>query len=66
VKIGSIRKMSLSLRFVAASRKTRSTLAQWLMTNNAEVKLCNLYHFAEAFNGIAKYFAHLSCSTIVQ
>jgi len=25
------------------------------MSHNAEVKLCNLYQFAEAFNGIASF-----------
>jgi len=46
------------------------------MSHNAEVKLCNLHQFAEAFSvvleafsvvfEVSKYFAHLSCSIILQ
>jgi len=37
--------------FVAASRKKSFHIS--VMNYNAEVKLCNLYQLAEAFNGIA-------------
>jgi len=62
VETGTIRKISLSFRFVAVSRKKSFHIS--VMSHNAEVKLCNHYQFAEAFNGIAsfKIFVHLSCS----
>jgi len=41
----------LSFRFVAASRKKSVHIS--VKSHNAEVKLCNLYQFVEAFNGIA-------------
>jgi len=51
---------------VAATRKKSLHIS--VMSHNAAVKLCNLYQFVEAFNCIAscKYFAHLSCSIILQ
>jgi len=51
VETGSIRKISLSVRFLAASRKKSFYIS--VMSHNAEVKLCHLYQFAEAFSGIA-------------
>jgi len=51
VETGSIRKISLSFRFVATSRKR--SFANSAMSHNAEVKVCNHYQFAKAFNGIA-------------
>jgi len=51
IETGSIRKVSFSFRFVAAS--TKKSFHVSVMSHNAEVKLCNLYQFAEAFNGIA-------------
>jgi len=51
VETGSIRKISRSLRFLAASRKKSFHIS--VMSHNAEVKLRNLCQFAEAFNGIA-------------
>jgi len=50
VATGSIRNISPS-RFMAASRKKSFHIS--VMSHNAEVKLCNLYQFTEAFNGIA-------------
>jgi len=47
----STREISRSFRFVAGSRKKSFDISE--KTHNAEVKLCNLYQFAEAFNGIA-------------
>jgi len=62
VETGSIRNIPLSFRFVAASRKKSFHIG--VMSHNAEVNLCNLYQFAEAFNGIetlklVKYFVIL-------
>ena len=48
---GSARKISLPFSFVGASRKKSVHISR--NSRNAEVKLCNLYQFAEAFNGIA-------------
>jgi len=66
VETGPARKISLSCRFVAASRK--KSLHIGVKSHNAEVKLCNHYQFAEAFNGVTscKIFAHPSCSIILQ
>jgi len=49
--IGSVRKIHLFFEFVVASRKTLFYIS--VMSHNAEVKQCNFYQFAEAFNGIA-------------
>jgi len=51
VETGSIRKVSFSFRFVAASSKNSFHIS--VMQHNSELKLCNLHQFGEAFNGIA-------------
>jgi len=51
VETGSVRKISLSFRFVAATRKKSFHISA--MSHNVAVKLCNLYQFVEACNGIA-------------
>jgi len=51
LKTGLTRKISLSFRFVAASRKKSFHID--VKSHIAEVKLCNLNQFAEAFSGIA-------------
>jgi len=48
LETGSIRNISLSLRFVAASSQKSFHIS--VMSHHAEVKLCNLYHFVEEFN----------------
>ena len=50
-KPGSTRKISLSFRVVAASRKKSFHIR--VKSHNNAAKLCNLYQFAEAFNNIA-------------
>jgi len=52
--------------FVAASRKISYHIS--VKNHNAEVKLCNLYQFAEVFNGIAssKIFCPSFSSIILQ
>jgi len=51
LETGSTRKVSLSFWFVAASRKKLFHFR--VMSHNAEVKLCDLYQFAEVVSGIA-------------
>jgi len=50
-EIDSVGKIYLSFEFVVASRKKSFHIS--VMSHNAQVKLCNLYQFAEAFSGIA-------------
>jgi len=66
VETGSIGKIYISFRFVAASRKKSFHISA--VSHNAQVKLRNLYLFAEAFKRIeaARYSAHLSHSIILQ
>jgi len=63
---GSTRKVSLSFYFVAASRK--KSIHGSIKSHNVEVKLCNLYQFLKRLMvlQVAKYFAHLSCSIVLQ
>ena len=63
---GSTRKDSLSVWFVAASRKKSFHIS--IKSHNVKVKLCNLYQFLKLLVAlqVAKYFAHLSCSIILQ
>jgi len=51
VESRSIRKISLSFRFMAASRKKLFHIS--VKCHKAEVKLFSLYEFSEAVNGIA-------------
>jgi len=51
VETGSLRNISFSFRFVAASKEKLFHVS--VMNHNAEVKLCHLYQFAEALNGVA-------------
>jgi len=51
LKTGSTKNICLSFRFVVGSRKKSLHIS--VKSHNAEVKLCNLYQFAEAFSGIA-------------
>ena len=67
VETGSTRKISLSFRFVEASRKKSFHFSACLKSHKAEVRLCNFYQFAGAFNCIAscKIFCPSFCSIIV-
>jgi len=51
LKLVQPEKFFFFFRCVAASRKKSFHIS--VMSHNAEVKLCNLYQFAETFNGIA-------------
>ena len=56
IETGSTRKASLSFWFVAASFVAASRKKSFhvsVTSHNAEVKLCDLYQFAEVFSGIA-------------
>ena len=66
LETGSTRKVSLSFRFLAASRKKSFHIS--INSHNVEEKLCNLYQFLKRLIvfQVAKYFAHLSCSIILQ
>jgi len=50
LETGSTRKVSIPFWFVAASTKKSFHIS--VMSHNAEVKLCNLYQFAETFNDL--------------
>jgi len=66
LETGSTRKIPVSFRFVAVSRKKSFHIN--VQSRNAEVKLRPLYQFAEVFNGIAsfKIFCPFSCSIMLQ
>jgi len=66
LETGSTRKDSLSFWFVAASRKKSFPIS--IKSQNVEVKLCNRNQFLKRLMvlQVAKYFAHLSCSIILQ
>jgi len=63
---GSTRKDSLSFQFVAAPRKKSFHIS--IKSHNDKVNLCNLYQFLKGLMVMqfAKYYAHLSCSIILQ
>ena len=66
LETGSTRKVSLSFRFVAALRKTSFHVS--IKGHNVEIKVCKLYQFLKRLMvlQVANYFAHLSCSIILQ
>jgi len=66
LETGSPRKISLSFRFVASSRKKSFLIS--MKSHSVEAKLCNLYQFLKRFMvlQVSHYFAHLSCSIILQ
>jgi len=59
-------KVSLSFWFVAESRKQSLHIS--IKSRYVEVQLCNLHQFLKRLMvlQVAKYFAHLSCSIILQ
>jgi len=59
LETGSTRKNSLSLRFVAVSRKNAFHIK--VKSHNAEAKLCHFYQFSEAFSGIESYQIFCPC-----
>jgi len=66
LETGSAKKISLSFWFVAASRKKSFHIS--MKSHSVEAKLSNLYQFLKRFMvlQVSHYFAHLSCSIILQ
>jgi len=56
----------ISFSFVAASRKKSFHIS--MKSHSVEAKLCSLYQFLKRFMvfQVSHYFAHLSCSIILQ
>jgi len=66
LETGSTRKVSLSFWFMTTSRKKAFRIS--IKSHNIEVKPRNLYQFFKRLMvlQVANFFAHLSCSIILQ